>query len=73
MEWLDQVNGIINSPLAQQFLGVKEKDKPSPKPSPAPVVQIQNPADSGMKVSTMIMIAVGAVVAIGGLIFALKK
>ena len=73
MDWLNDVNSILNSPLAQQFLGTKEKAKPAPKPSAAPVISIQNPTDSGMKASTMIMIAVGAVVAIGGLIFALKK
>lgn len=73
MEWLDQVNGILNSPLAQQFLGTKEKAPKAPKPTAAPVITVQNPADPGMKASTMIMIAVGAVVAIGGLIFALKK
>jgi hypothetical protein len=72
MSFLDQVGGILNSPLAQSFLS----PAPSPAPAPAPVI-IQSPATAAMKpgmdTSTIAMIAGGVLAVVAVLYFAFKK
>lgn len=70
-----KISEFLNSSTVQNLAGTLLK-KPAPAPSvPSPVIQVQNPIslDSGMSKTTMIMIAVGAVVGVLGLIFALRK
>lgn len=74
MDWND-INGFLNSQagmnITNSVLGIK-----SPKVQQnvaTPQITVQTPVETGMSKSTMIMLAVGLVVVVGGLLFAFKK